>query len=382
MDFRIALFLIALTFSTTFSADAQKAQPVIRLTNPSFEGTVINSGKLPTGWEDSGITKGKSESPPDTQPGYFEVTKLAQNGKTYLGMVVRDNDTREAVSQRLSSPMIADYCYSFSMWLCRSEIYKSMSQSTNEPANYSTPAKIRIYGANSYFDRGEVLVETTEITNTSWKEFSFDLKPKKDYAYFIIEACHKTPLLFPYNGNVLVDNLSVLTPRFCGKTLAASSKPKTKPKPSTGTTTSGGVASVPTSLPNAYDEPSTKTYDRKRLKVGQTIGMEKLYFDADSTNLKRECIPVLDELYQFMSSNSDLSIEIGGHTNDVPPEEFCDRLSSARAKAVANYLTQKGISEERVKFKGYGKRQPLFPNVNSDNRRRNQRVEIKILSIG
>jgi outer membrane protein OmpA-like peptidoglycan-associated protein len=91
---------------------------------------------------------------------------------------------------------------------------------------------------------------------------------------------------------------------------------------------------------------------------------------------------VLDELYQFMSSNSDISIEIGGHTNDIPPDDFCDRLSTTRAKAVADYLMRKGISDERVKYKGYGKRQPLFPNVNVANRKRNQRVEIKILSMG
>jgi outer membrane protein OmpA-like peptidoglycan-associated protein len=57
-------------------------------------------------------------------------------------------------------------------------------------------------------------------------------------------------------------------------------------------------------------------------------------------------------------------------------------LSSARAKAVADYLIAKGISRERIQYRGYGKRQPIDTNETPEGRRRNQRVEIKIISFG
>ena len=52
-----------------------------------------------------------------------------------------------------------------------------------------------------------------------------------------------------------------------------------------------------------------------------------------------------------------------------------------RAKEVANYLVNKGIPLERVQYKGYGKRKPLVSNKTPMGRKKNQRVEIKILSM-
>ena len=384
MDFRIFFSIILLAFFSTFEVTAQQKESPIKLQNASFEG-FPKAGVSPPSWMSCGAIR---ESEPDTQPGFFNVTKVPQNGNSYLGMVVRDNDTRESVSQRLVTPIKVDYCYSFSLWLCRSEIYWSKSSTIRTlDVNYISPIKLRIYGGNNYCDKVELLAETGEITTLSWLEYKFEFKPKREYSYILFEACHKTPSLFPYNGNILIDNASELSPKYCGNRAAVAAVktiPNTKTSNPKSNTTTGNVATIPTNIPGSYENTPVKStaYDRKKIKVGQTISIEKLYFEADSSRIKKDCFPVLDELYQFMSSNADLTIEIGGHTNDIPPDEFCDRLSANRARAIAEYLIGKGIAEERVRYRGYGKRQPLFPNVNTDNRRRNQRVEIKILSIG
>jgi outer membrane protein OmpA-like peptidoglycan-associated protein len=82
-----------------------------------------------------------------------------------------------------------------------------------------------------------------------------------------------------------------------------------------------------------------------------------------------------------MDGHPRVHIEIGGHTNNIPPDEYCDRLSTARAKAVANFLYQKGIEQSRISYKGYGKRNPIASNRSAAGRRKNQRVEIKILRV-
>ena len=89
----------------------------------------------------------------------------------------------------------------------------------------------------------------------------------------------------------------------------------------------------------------------------------------------------MDEVYDFLKINPKIYIEIGGHTNSQPSHEFCDRLSTNRAKAVRDYILSKGIDEERISYKGYGKRQPIAPNSTKEGRLLNQRVEIKIISI-
>ena len=117
------------------------------------------------------------------------------------------------------------------------------------------------------------------------------------------------------------------------------------------------------------------------LRSGQTIKMEQLRFEADSASLTTDALPTLDELYDFMEENGNIVIEIGGHTNSTPTDEFCDRLSTARAKSAAEYLISKGVDSKRVSYKGYGKRNPIATNATVEGRKLNQRVEIKILAL-
>lgn len=118
------------------------------------------------------------------------------------------------------------------------------------------------------------------------------------------------------------------------------------------------------------------------LEVGQTIPIDQLYFEADSTNFSSASVPALEEVYDFLMENPEVKVEIGGHTNSLPAEEYCDWLSSKRAETVAQYFYNKNIPEERLSFKGYGKRVPIAPNGTELGRIKNQRVELKVLNKG
>ena len=73
---------------------------------------------------------------------------------------------------------------------------------------------------------------------------------------------------------------------------------------------------------------------------------------------------------------SETLIEIGGHVccaSDMP-------LSVQRAQTVYNYLTKKGISEDRMEWKGYSRNKPLFAvDTTDETARANRRVEITVL---
>ena len=121
--------------------------------------------------------------------------------------------------------------------------------------------------------------------------------------------------------------------------------------------------------------------DIAKVNIGQALRINELSFDADSTNLRSENFEILDEVYDFLVKHSTVKIEIGGHTNTIPPHDYCDKLSTARAKSVAEYVVARGIDEDRVAFKGYGKREPLTKSKSTSARKKNQRVEVKILSL-
>ena len=367
----------------------------IVLLNPSFEDMPRNS-QPPRGWTDCGFN---GETPPDVQPGHFEVKQAASKGDTYLGMVVRDNETFESVGQRLPKALKQGQCYQFSLDICRSDLYVSQSRvSADKQANYITPVKVRIWGGSSYCDKAILLDETNLIINTRWLEYSFKFKPDRDVTYIVLEAYYKTPILFPYNGNVLIDNASSIITIPCNAPpltpavaqIPVKEEPVVNTSPSRNTTVKPEppkpneviAANTPRADGSAKKEKLIAELDRKNLKKGQTIRIEKLYFEADKSDIQNSSYPALDELFEFMAANPDVIVEIAGHTNGRPTDDaWCDRLSTARAKAVADYLSGKGIPKERLQYKGYGKRQPIAGNDTSEGRRKNQRVEIKILSI-
>lgn len=117
------------------------------------------------------------------------------------------------------------------------------------------------------------------------------------------------------------------------------------------------------------------------LEEGQIITLKELFFDADSLSFTEASLPALKEIDNFLKENPSISIEIGGHTNGLPNHEYCDWLSAGRAEKVAEYFYDLGIKSEQLSYKGYGKRKAIASNTTVQGRNKNQRVEIKIISI-
>ena len=111
------------------------------------------------------------------------------------------------------------------------------------------------------------------------------------------------------------------------------------------------------------------------------LQIQNLYFDANQFAVKAECESTLSEVYNFLSKNPKVVVEIAGHTNNRPSDTYANTLSANRAKAVYEWLIQRGIPEKRVQFKGYGKTMPIAPNTTEEGRKKNQRVEVRVLSV-
>lgn len=390
MNKNLWLITLLLTFNYGISQ-----RDTIRLINPSFEGKVQQGGMDFTGingWFDCGSINFPVETPPDIHPnGYWENNLPASDKNTYLGMVVRDNGSYESVSTRLEKPLKAGNCYKFSIHLARAERYISMSRITHETANYTTPAVLRIWGGNGFCDERELLAESAPVNNTSWQINTFEFKPSNDIRSLTFSVYYKTPVVFPYNGNLLVDGSSDIIRIQCPGdaplkdvvTNLPPHKKTNKPRPATNKTDSSPVASA--SKPKINTEKFTPKVmvelHKDKLKEGQTIEIKKLFFTSDSSTINKSSYDVLDEIYAFLMSNNKIVIEIGGHTNNIPSDDYCNKLSTARAKSVAEYLINKGVNPEKVQFKGYGKKKPIADNRTQVGRSRNQRVEIKILNI-
>jgi outer membrane protein OmpA-like peptidoglycan-associated protein len=306
-------------------------------------------------------------------------------------MVVRDNDTYESVSVRLDSVLKAGQCYKFSIHLARAEKYVSQSRTTSQRSNYITPAVLRIWGGSGYCNERELLAESAPVNNTSWQINTFEFRPKTNIKSITLSAFYKTPTFLPYNGNILVDGASPIVRISCPgepplKDIVTSNLPphkrKKNPTPSKEQTPANSTQPTDESKPIAAYKPKIlEELTKDKIKEGQTIEIKNLSFKADSATIDKTSYLVLEDIYGFLMSNKNVIIEIGGHTNNVPSEEYCDRLSTERAKSVAEYLVNRGANPSKIQFKGYGKKRPIADNKTSYGRAKNQRVEIKILSL-
>jgi outer membrane protein OmpA-like peptidoglycan-associated protein len=378
---------IALHFLILLAPLSTRAQSdTIKIVNGSFEDTPQQSAQSIKGWYDCGKINFIIESPPDIHPGKFWENNLpASDRNTYLGLVVRDNGSYESVSQRLDGSLEAGQCYTFSINLARAPRYISTSHVTNAPTNYTTPVVLRIWGGLGYCNERELLAESTPVSNDSWQIFKFEFKPKSTVRSLTFQAYYKTPVLVPYNGNLLVDGASHIVKKSCNGEIAKSNLPphKRKKNPTTPNTSTKRTQDTPViASTNVSSKPKIMTeLNRATIKEGQTIEIKKLEFSADTSAISKQSYEVLEELYHFLITNPDVIIEIGGHTNNVPSDSYCDRLSTARARAVAEYLVNRGVNSEKIQFKGYGKKIPVADNKTVLGRQKNQRVEIKILGL-
>jgi len=109
-----------------------------------------------------------------------------------------------------------------------------------------------------------------------------------------------------------------------------------------------------------------------------------LLFDSGSATIKDEARPVLDKLGQILERYARDTIEIEGHTDNVPiggRGQFAsnDELSGARALSVFQYLLDTTLLDPaHIKHSGRGEYVPIADNSTPEGRAKNRRVEIKI----
>jgi len=102
-------------------------------------------------------------------------------------------------------------------------------------------------------------------------------------------------------------------------------------------------------------------------------------FELDKAVVRPVFYPLLDDVLLVLKENPDLKISLDGHTCDLGSEKHNQNLSEKRAKAVQSYLIDKGIEESRLTPKGFGEKDPAFPNDNETSRSKNRRVELTVI---
>lgn len=120
-------------------------------------------------------------------------------------------------------------------------------------------------------------------------------------------------------------------------------------------------------------------------KVGEQLSLpEQIEFETGEARIKQtpKTLATLESLAQTMKDNPNITkLRVEGHTDNVGRPKANDKLSKARAAAVAKWLTQHDVAESRMVTFGFGAKRPLVPNDSADHRAQNRRTEYYVEEI-
>lgn len=133
-----------------------------------------------------------------------------------------------------------------------------------------------------------------------------------------------------------------------------------------------------------------KDIDLKKIEVGEAIVLRNIFFDYNKSTLRPASTAELERLTKLMNDNPTLRIEISGHTDSQGDNAYNKTLSQSRAKAVVDYLINKGIPASRMESAGYGEEKLIVSDAEilkmktktekEEAHQQNRRTEFKILS--
>ncbi len=111
------------------------------------------------------------------------------------------------------------------------------------------------------------------------------------------------------------------------------------------------------------------------MKKGVNLIFPGVTFLTGSAKLTAQAKLTLDNVYQMLYDHSEVVIEIRGYTDNTGSAAINQKLSAKRAQSVKEYLTNKGISANKIVAYGYGEENPLADNSTKEGRAKNRRIE-------
>jgi peptidoglycan-associated lipoprotein len=118
------------------------------------------------------------------------------------------------------------------------------------------------------------------------------------------------------------------------------------------------------------------------LILERAIVLENIYYDLDKADIRPDAAVELDKLVKILKDNPSIRIELSSHTDARATDAYNESLSQRRAESAVAYLVSQGIAADRLVARGYGKRQLIIPNAQTEEEHQvNRRTEFKVIEI-
>lgn len=192
----------------------------------------------------------------------------------------------------------------------------------------------------------------------------------KDHAYDVFRACHTE------EGAALAKQATAKANALC----TAGTKAEVIPEPAAAAIAEAPVI-ILASEPRSEEKVKAVVVEPKVV----VLAFEDIHFDFNQSTLKPEAKTILKRDIELLKENPKAKIRIAGYTSASGTEEYNQKLSEKRAKAVQEYLINEGIiTPDRLSSIGYGESNPAAyeaapKDLYSDAAKSNMRVLFEIV---
>ena len=114
------------------------------------------------------------------------------------------------------------------------------------------------------------------------------------------------------------------------------------------------------------------------VKEEQKISLPNIEFQSGKTVLATGGKEKLEAVVEFLNNQTEVQVDVFGHTDSQGKDAFNQTLSDGRARSVMDYLVSRGIDAARLSSKGFGETQPIASNETAEGRAQNRRVELLV----
>ncbi|MBA3900330.1 MAG: OmpA family protein [Bacteroidetes bacterium] len=118
-----------------------------------------------------------------------------------------------------------------------------------------------------------------------------------------------------------------------------------------------------TTVGNVVSTTFIKDFALQPIYPDKDIEFPEVQYDLAKHTLREESKDSLNYLYQTLIENPTIVIELSAHTDSRGGEKPNQILSQNRAQSCVDYLISKGIPEERMVARGYGKNRLLISDA-------------------
>lgn len=129
----------------------------------------------------------------------------------------------------------------------------------------------------------------------------------------------------------------------------------------------------------------------ERIELDKSIVLDNIYYDLDKWDIRPDAAQELDKLVTVLEDNPEIKIELSSHTDSRQTVEYNLELSRKRALSAVEYIVSRGIEQDRLTARGYGKSQLIISDEEigalPESEREaahqvNRRTEFKVTEIG